>query len=118
MKIFVIAGTFGEFSYYIRDKVLDKHYVYVTGPETLYGHKDVHGVFIGSWRKRKEIVEILDAILTRTTNTDVIKDLYKQVRVIPSPISLTHHKPYNTSRTIQELHDEIAYVIAEYTERN
>jgi len=45
----------------------------------------------------------------------VIKDLYKQV--IPSPISVTY-KPYNTSRTIQELHDEIAYLIAEYTERN
>ncbi len=115
MKIFVIAGTFVEFSYYIRDKVLDKHYVYVSSPETLYGHKDIHGVFIGSWRKRKDIVEILDAIITRTTNTDVIKDLYKQV--IPSPISVTY-KPYNTSRTIQELHDEIAYLIAEYTERN
>lgn len=115
MKTFVIAGNWDQFSYYIRDKVLDKHYVYVSCPETLRGHQDIHGVFIGTWRERKDIVEILDAILTRTTNTDVIIDLYKQV--IPSPISVTY-KPYNTSRTIQELQDEIAYVIAEYTERN
>ena len=109
MKIFVIAGNWNEFNYYGRDKVLDKHYVYVSSPDTLRGHQDIHGVFIGSWRGRSDIVEILDAVITRTTNTDVIKDLYKQV--MPSPISVTY-KPYNPSRTVQELHDEIAEEIS------
>ena len=118
MKIFVIAGNWNEFEYYTRDKMLNStSYVYVANSDALRGHQDIHGVFIGSWRERKDIVEILDALITRTTNTDVIKDLYKQVKVISSPISVTY-KPYNTSRTIKELQDEIAYVIAEYTERN
>lgn len=109
MKTFVIAGNWNEFNYYGRDKVLDKHYVYVSSPDTLRGHQDVHGVFIGTWRERSDIVEILDAVITRTTNTDVIKDLYKQV--IPSPISVTY-KPYSPSRTIKELEDEIAEEIS------
>ena len=109
MKTFVIAGNWNEFTNYTRDKVLDKHYVYVSCPETLRGHQDIHGVFIGTWRERKDIVEILDAILTRTNNTDVIKDLYKQV--IPSPISVTY-KPYSPSRTVKELQDEIAEEIS------
>lgn len=109
MKIFVIAGTHDEFKYYVRDKVLDKHYVYVSSPDTLRGHQDVHGVFIGTWRERSDIVEILDAVITRTTNTDVIKDLYKQV--MPSPISVTY-KPYSPSRTVKELEDEIAEEIS------
>lgn len=111
MKTFVISGTWDQFNYYMRDKVIDKHYVYVSSPDTLRGHQDIHGVFIGSWRERSDIVEILDALITRTTNTDVIKDLYKQVTVIPSPISVTY-KQHNTRRTIKELEDEIAEEIS------
>ncbi len=109
MKTFVIAGTLDQYNYYIRAKSFDKLYVYVSSPDTLRGHQDVHGVFIGTWRERSDIVEILDAVITRTTNTDVIKDLYKQV--ISSPISVTY-KPYNPSRTVQELQDEIAEEIS------
>ena len=105
-----------QYNYYIRVKSFDKLYVYVSSPDTLRGHQDIHGVFIGSWRERIDIVEILDALITRTTNTDVIKYLYKQVTVIPSPISVTY-KPYNPSRTVQELQDYIAEEISRHIQK-
>lgn len=79
MRLFVIAGTYDEFKYYTRDKVLDKHYVYVLRSESLHGFRDIHGVFIGTWRERSDIIQILDTLITRTNNVDTIKDLYLQV---------------------------------------
>lgn len=79
MKTFVIAGTHDEFKHYTRDKVLDKHYVYVSRYESLHGFRDIHGVFIGTWRDRSDIIQILDTLITRTNSIDTIKDLYLQV---------------------------------------
>lgn len=99
MKIFVIAGTWNEFTYYTRDKILNgKSYVYVSSPDTLRGHQDIHGVFIGSWRERKEIVEILDALLIRTTNTDVIKDMYREIGKPPLLNKPVTTKPLTTNK--------------------
>jgi hypothetical protein len=112
--VFVIAGNLDEYKNYIRDKAGDNHYVYVLNPESLIGFRDIHGVFIGSWRERRDIVLILDTLITRTTNTDLIKDLYKQVIPAPSLPSLNPitYTPYNPSRTVKELEDEIAEEIS------
>jgi hypothetical protein len=105
---FVIAGNLQQYNYYISAKSFDKLYVYVSSPETLRGHQDIHGVFIGTWRERKDIADILDTLITRTTNTDVIKDLYEQI-TYGQPAATT---TYNTRRTIKELEDEIAEEIS------
>ena len=41
---FVIAGNLQQYNYYISAKSFDKLYVYVSSPETLRGHQDIHGV--------------------------------------------------------------------------
>ena len=89
--VFVIAGNQDEYKNYIRDKAGDNHYVYVSNPETLIGFRDIHGVFIGTWRDRSDIIQILDTLITRTNNIDTIKDLYLQV---------TSHAIKNTAKYI------------------
>lgn len=44
------------------DYVMVNHYGY------LQGHKEIHGVFVGTWRERKDLDEIMTIILT--TNND------------------------------------------------
>jgi hypothetical protein len=106
MKIFVIAGTQNEFQYYMRGKVFNKNYVYVSRSDTLRGNRDIHGVFIGTWRQRTDIVEILDVLITRTTNTDTIKDLYRQV--IPrNIISRSPSTPFVYTKLEQSILDEV-----------
>lgn len=119
MKKFVIAGNWNEFTYYTRDKILDgTSYVYVSSPETLHGHHDIHGVFIGTWRERKDIADILDTLITRTTNTDVIKDLYEQITYGQPAGNTITYKPYNPSRTVQELQDYIAEEISRIIQKD
>jgi hypothetical protein len=39
-------------------------YVMVNQYEQLRGYKEVHGVFVGTWRERKDLDEIMTIILT------------------------------------------------------
>ena len=60
---FIVAGNIDEFSNYLRDKQAEgKNYVYVDGPHVFRGRRDVHGFYIGSYKKRADIDEIMEAI--------------------------------------------------------
>lgn len=71
-KIFVVAGHVSEYTYWVKNNI-DKYYaknssmslsnfVYVSGPETFRGFREVHGVFVGSFRNRQDIRDIVREI--------------------------------------------------------
>ena len=75
-KLFIVAGTRQEYEFFIRKKADElaktgypislSHFVYVSGYETLRGHRDVHGWFYGSYLQRKDLKDIVMQI--RVTN--------------------------------------------------
>lgn len=67
-RVWVVAGSEYQFHDYVKNKPLngDKKYFYVYRPETLRGFVNPHGVFIGSWRGRDDIIPILDMLIIST----------------------------------------------------
>jgi hypothetical protein len=71
-KLFIVAGNKREYDFFIRKKADElaktgypislSHFVYVSGYETLLGHRDVHGWFYGSYRQRKDLRDIVTQI--------------------------------------------------------
>ena len=72
MNILIVAGNHMEFTAYKRQKLNQalmnddaglgmevQAYRYVDSADKLRGMRDVTGVFIGSWRSRKDILEIV-----------------------------------------------------------
>ena len=80
-KIFVIAGNRAQADVWIRSN-LDKRakagettlslseYVYVDSPVKIRGFAEPHGVFIGTWRERKDMEEIFQTLLVCHSITD------------------------------------------------
>jgi len=69
MKQFIITGTHSEFEFFVKSKLKAfpvlyerKDFIYVPGPGTFFGHEEVTGWFYGSWRERKDILQILDIL--------------------------------------------------------
>ena len=72
-KIYVVAGTRWEAKEWIMQDIEKKYpndpsvtisnYVYVDSPNRLRGLNDPHGVFIGTWRSRSDIKEIVENLL-------------------------------------------------------
>ncbi len=73
--IYIVAGNYREFVDYIRKKQWEfvktpilpggevvPEYRYVYGVDTLRGLSTIKGVYIGTWRNRKDIGEILTMI--------------------------------------------------------
>lgn len=63
-RIYVIAGTFQQFIVYKNRKQVEndgggEEYVYVGSSNTIRGIKNPRGVFIGTWRKRPDIMDVL-----------------------------------------------------------
>lgn len=74
-KLFIVAGTRQEYEFFIRKKADElaktkyltktgypislSHFVYVSGYETLRGHRDIHGWFYGTYRRRQDIKDIV-----------------------------------------------------------
>ena len=92
MKTFVVAGTAHEANYWIINDLGKKypsntsltmsHYVYVSSPDSLRGVKNPHGVFVGNWKTRTDILEIVEALLLASTNVNsalgkIYRDLTK-----------------------------------------
>lgn len=75
VRCWVIAGNHDQYQQYVnrKSKEIDGvKFSYVSRPETLRGFVNPHGVFIGSWRSRDDILEILEMLLV-STNTDTSK---------------------------------------------
>ena len=71
-KIFIVAGNHAEYNEWVReniDRFYDKNtsislsdFVYVRDIDTLRGHREVHGYYIGSHKNRPDIKQIQEAI--------------------------------------------------------
>lgn len=70
MKTFVVAGTHEQGMNWVRQNISDyatthgswrsiSDYVIVDSVVKLKGYSDPHGVFVGTWRERKDIKDIL-----------------------------------------------------------
>jgi len=67
-KLWVIAGNRHEYNNYITEKDRKgediRNLLYLIDADKLYGSSEVHGVFIGTWRNRTDINEIIARIAT------------------------------------------------------
>jgi len=113
-KIFVIAGSHQQHKDYVK-KSIQKHidagktislsnFVYVSGPEVFRGWNEVHGVFVGSFRERSDIRDIVREI-RRINNIDPGREIVPGLFVgrglnhkplpnpVPFPPFVVHNKP-------------------------
>jgi hypothetical protein len=86
-KYYVIAGTRPEFNEFIQRKALElfgkgedislSNFVFVNASDQLRGIECPHGWFIGSWRDRSNIHEILQQLLVRYIGEPIPENLKK-----------------------------------------
>ena len=95
-KIYVIAGTAREATEWMKNnlqkRILNREnvigmseYAYVTGVDTLRGIRNPHGVFIGSWKERLDIFDIVIQLMVSSIHINpalskIYNDLKPQVR--------------------------------------
>ena len=95
MKIYVVAGTGDEARRWINSNIEKRakigmpyslsDYVYVANADKLRGIRNPHGVFIGSWRERLDIFQIVEALMLSSIHVNpalskIYNDLKPQIR--------------------------------------
>jgi hypothetical protein len=91
MKTLVIAGNAIQADYWIINDLGKKYpshtsltwsdYITVKNPDQLRGMRNPNGIFVGTWREREDIFEILNmllVIMTDSTKHNIIQDLLVQ----------------------------------------
>jgi hypothetical protein len=92
MKQLVIAGTYDQAQLWIKNDLARRsavgettlsqsEYTIVHNPDQLRGMRDPTGVFVATWRERKDIFEILNMLLVNMrddTKRNIIQDLLVQ----------------------------------------
>lgn len=103
-KIFVIAGTHNEGIQWIKQDIQKRYpantslsmsdYVYVSHPDVLKGHQNPHGVFVGNWLGRPDILQIVEELMLSSTHVNtalgkIYRDLQPKVRPTPKKVSVS-----------------------------
>jgi hypothetical protein len=81
MKFFVIAGNHEQARRWIRQEcdrrwasgdtaVTLSDYIYVDDVSRIKGYSNPHGVFVGSWRERKDILDIAITLHVSSANNN------------------------------------------------
>ena len=92
MKQFVITGTHSEFEFFVKSKLKAhpelyerKDFIYISGPDMFFGHEEVGGWFYGSWRERKDILQILDmlSIKAKMPYMVTLKNIFTEFGLYP-----------------------------------
>lgn len=89
-RIFVIAGDNRQAAYWIDQDMMKRaaageiprrtDYCYVSGEDKLRGCRNPHGVFVGTWRDRSDIIEIVNLLLIQSEyKNDKLRDLAHEV---------------------------------------
>jgi hypothetical protein len=77
-KVLVIAGNLNEAKYWVINDLGKKYptntslsmsdYIIVSNPDQLRGMRDPSGIFVGTWKQRTDILEILSTLLVQMTD--------------------------------------------------
>lgn len=98
--IYVIAGTEPQAYDWINRKLEERirngefpnqidEYKYVHSPMVLRGIQDPHGIFIGTWRDRKDLKEIVEVLLYASHGKNqTIKKLYEDLTKESAPVAV------------------------------
>jgi len=88
-KIYVVAGTRWEANEWIMQDIEKKypnntsltrsHYVFVDSPNKLRGLGNPHGVFIGTWRSRNDIKEVVETLLQRSYRNLALEKIHQEL---------------------------------------
>jgi hypothetical protein len=97
-KTFVIAGTKEEAQRWIKQDLEKRYpnntslslsnYVYVDGVDRIKGYSNPHGVFVGNWLGRPDILQIVESLMWASTHVNralgkIHNDLKPKVRPTP-----------------------------------
>ena len=77
--LYVIAGTFAEYVAWKRENEeieRTRTTIFVNGTTALDVYLNPDGVFIGTWKDREDIVNILLALIQATVDTNKKENLY------------------------------------------
>jgi dTDP-D-glucose 4,6-dehydratase len=125
---YVVAGSQKEYRDWLHKNDHDVlHYSYVYNTDTLVGLSEIHGVYIGTWRERKDIEEIKERIAiiksrqNKSTVADIVTDVVTdRIDTVGDAIqqdidrAIVDYAIQKPSRTLEELE---AY-IDDYVRRN
>ena len=90
-KIYVIAETYDQANHWIKNDIQNRypantsltlsHYVYVSSPDKLRGVRDPHGYFVGYWRERPDILEIVESLMrTSSKPSQSLRNIYNELK--------------------------------------
>ena len=84
-KLYIVAGTREQYQTYKKSKFEEaiknndnalaeqvQSYVYVSEAQYFRGIRDPHGVFVGTWSKRDDIVEIVSGLIICCINENPV----------------------------------------------
>lgn len=105
-KIFVIAGSYFQAEEWIKSNLEKRsnsgvttlsrsEYVYVSNASDIRGYHNPHGVFIGTWKERHDIREIVQALMVQSDlPIPKLREIWGEVkhRVKPTPKQPPLHK--------------------------
>jgi hypothetical protein len=127
-KIFVIAGTKQEADYWIINDLGKKYptntsmsmsdYVYVDSVTRIKGYSNPHGVFVGNWLGRPDILEIVEGLMIASTHVNpalgkIYSDLKPKVKPTPKIKVVGKNAWINENILIQDAADLLAKSIDE-----
>ena len=80
-RVWVVCGNAREFDVYVRNKPLngDKKYIYVQSADHLRGFRNPHGVLVGNWKHRDDIIQILDQLIITSENPSNLQDIKRDL---------------------------------------
>jgi len=87
-KIYVIAETYEQANHWIKKDIQNhgsnttlSHYVYVSSLDKLRGVRDPHGYFVGYWRERPDILEIVESLMrTSSKPSQSLHNIYNELK--------------------------------------
>jgi hypothetical protein len=99
-KIFVIAGTQDQAHQYIKRKCEERFragetsvsmsdYVSVSDANKLRGVRDPFGVFIGTWKERTDLMEILDVLSFAKHDPTVVLQIKESLKPITGTVRIS-----------------------------
>lgn len=90
MKVYVVAGNHNEAYEYINRKIAERisngetvskigDYVYLDKVNRLRGVSNPHGVFVGTWRDRPDILDIVFELIMHSTDSTRLREIHDEL---------------------------------------